>query len=279
MPKPWKIGDREFNWGTRTYLMGVINLTPDSFSDSGRFNHPDLALMEVEQMLPFIDILDLGGESTRPGALPVDLETELERVIPAIKLIRQVFPCLPISIDTTKSAVAKAAIEQGANIINDVSAGRFDPEMLITAAKYQVPIFLMHMKGNPQEMQINPQYRNVVEEVEKFLRIAVEVAEALGFPRELIAIDPGIGFGKTLEHNLQLLQKLNHFQTFDLPILVGVSRKGFIGKLCNQPNPSDRLFGTAAACTAAISEGADILRVHDPKQIKEVCLVADAIYR
>lgn len=279
MPKPWKIGDREFNWGTRTYLMGVVNLTPDSFSDGGKFNHPKQALMEVERMLPFVDIIDLGGESTRPGALPVDLETELERVIPAVKLIRQAFPTLPISVDTTKSVVAKIAIEHGANTINDVSAGRFDPQMLVVAAKYQVPIFLMHMKGNPQNMQVNPQYGNLIEEVGKFLKNAVEVGEALGLSRELIAIDPGIGFGKTLEHNLQLLRELNHFQRFDLPILVGVSRKGFIGKLCNQSNPSDRLFGTAAACTVAISRGADILRVHDPKQIKEVCLVTDAIYR
>jgi dihydropteroate synthase len=279
MPKPWIIGDRKFEWGSRTYIMGVINLTPDSFSDGGMFNDPEMALNQAKNMLPYIDILDLGGESSRPGALAVDLETELARVIPAIKLIRQAFPDLPISIDTTKSEVAKAAINAGANLINDVSAGRFDPQMLELSAKLQVPIFLMHMQGKPQAMQANPQYGNVVEEVKRFLKNAIEVAEALGLARELVAIDPGIGFGKNLEHNLQLLKQLDQFHSLGQPLLIGVSRKSFIGTICNQSNPSDRLFGTAAACTIAISKGADILRVHDPKEIKEVCLVADAIYR
>jgi dihydropteroate synthase len=279
VPRKWIVGDREFNWGSRTYLMGVINLTPDSFSDGGIFNQPEIALKEAEKMFPYIDILDLGGESTRPGALPVDLKTELERVIPVIKLIRQAFPNLPISIDTTKADVAHAAIEAGANLINDVSAGRFDSQMFEIAAKFRVPIFLMHMQGKPQAMQTDPKYENVVEEVFGFLKNAMEVAEALGLPKELVAIDPGIGFGKSLEHNLLLLRHLERLQALELPILVGVSRKSFIGKLCDRPDPNDRLLGTAAACTASISKGADILRVHDPKQIKEVCQVADAIYR
>ncbi|CAN1210985.1 dihydropteroate synthase [Tumidithrix helvetica PCC 7403] len=275
----WQIGDRAFIWGKRTYLMGVLNVTPDSFSDGGLFDSPEAAVAQADRMAAQVDILDIGGESTRPGAIAIDAEQELARVIPVIEAIRKAHPHLPISIDTTKAKVAESALQAGANVINDVSAGRFDPDMLMLAGKCQVPLILMHMQGSPRSMQSDPQYKHVVREVKQFLADAISVAIACGLPKHLIAIDPGIGFGKTLEHNLTLLRDLGEFRELGCPMLVGVSRKSFIGKLCDRPNPSDRLWGTAAACTAAIAGGADILRVHDPIEIGDVCRVGDAIFR
>ncbi len=271
--KFWKVSDR------RTYLMGVLNVTPDSFSDGGQFDTLERALSKVQSMLPYIDILDIGGESTRPGATPVSASAEINRVVPVISALRQQGITIPISIDTTKAAVAKAAIEAGANVVNDVSAGRFDPEMLPLCAHYQVPVVLMHMQGEPRTMQINPQYQDVVREVKQFLKDAIGVALACGLDQRAIAIDPGIGFGKTLEHNLLLLRHLREFGELGCPVLVGVSRKSFIGKLCNQPDPQQRLFGTAAACSIAIANGANILRVHDTAEMHDVTKVADAIVR
>jgi dihydropteroate synthase len=275
----WQIRDRKFIWGERTYLMGVINVTPDSFSDGGLFNSVESALAQADQLAPYADILDIGGESARPGAEPVEITEEIRRVVPVITAIRAKYQDLPISIDTTKVAVAKAAIAAGADIVNDVSAGRFDLEMLPFVGKNQVPIVLMHIQGQPRTMQKNPQYQDVVKEVGQFLHNGITMAIACGLDQNLIAIDPGIGFGKTLEHNLQLLRELQKLKTLNCPILVGASRKSFIGKLCNQDHPSDRLLGTAAACSIAIAHGADILRIHDAKEIKDVCLVTDAIYR
>lgn len=276
---PWQIRDRQFVWGDRTHIMGVLNITPDSFSDGGKFNSLDLALQQVTEMLPYIDILDIGGESTRPNAQPVSVQEECDRILPVIKAIREQYPYLPISVDTMKSAVAREAIAAGADMLNDVSAGRFDSEMLLLAGKLQVPIFLMHMQGEPQTMQANPQYKDVVQEVKKFLTDAIHVAKACGIPANLVAIDPGIGFGKTIDHNLDLIRNLSTFKTIKAPLLMGVSRKSFIGKICERPDPSDRLFGTIAACTACIAGGADILRVHDPKEIFDACRVSDAIFR
>ena len=275
----WKIRDREFIWGDRTYLMGVLNLTPDSFSDGGQYNSRDAALQQVAQMLPYIDILDIGGESTRPDAQPVSAAEECDRVLPIIQAVRETYPNLPISVDTAKASVAKAAIVAGADMLNDVSAGRFDPEMLPLAGKLQVPIFLMHMQGEPRTMQENPQYRDVVKDVKKFLNDAILVAKACGIPKHLIAIDPGIGFGKTLDHNLKILKNLRSFKEISAPLLLGVSRKSFIGKICDRPDPRDRLYGTIAACSACIAGGADILRVHDPKEIFDACRISDSIFR
>ena len=275
----WVIRDRQFIWGDRTYIMGVLNVTPDSFSDGGQFNSSDTALKQVAKMLPYIDILDIGGESTRPQAQPVSAEQECDRILPIIKAVRDAYPNLPISVDTVKASVAKAAIAAGADMLNDVSAGRFDPEMLPLVGRLQVPIFLMHMQGEPRTMQVHPKYHDVVNDVKHFLNDAISVAKACGIPKHLIAIDPGIGFGKTLEHNLELLRNLRAFQEIGLPLLLGVSRKSFIGKLCDRPNPSDRLFGTIAACSACIAGGADILRVHDPQEIADACRVSDAIFR
>jgi dihydropteroate synthase len=275
----WQIRDRAFVWDKRTYLMGIINITPDSFSDGGIFNSTGSALAHAERLIPYADILDIGGESTRPGAESVSASDEIERVLPAIEAIRSKYRDIPISIDTTKAVVAEAAIEAGADIINDVSAGTLDVNMLSLAARCRVPIILMHMQGEPRTMQINPHYQDVVVEVRQYLADRISQAIAAGVPQHQIAIDPGIGFGKTLEHNLELMRNLSELQQLDCPILVGVSRKSFIGKLCNQPDPTSRLWGTAAACTVAIAGGTNILRVHDPREIRDICRVGDAIYR
>lgn len=275
----WVIRDRQFIWGDRTYIMGILNVTPDSFSDGGKFNSRDAALQQVAQMLPYIDILDIGGESTRPNAQPVSANEESDRILPIIEAVRAEYPNLPISVDTVKAAVAKAAIAAGADMLNDISAGRFDPDMLPLVGQLQVPIFLMHMQGEPRTMQANPKYRDVVQDIKQFLIDAISVAKAWGIPQHLIAIDPGIGFGKSLEHNLELLRNLSAFKTIKAPLLLGVSRKSFIGKICDRPDPSDRLFGTIAACSACIAGGADILRVHDPKEVAEACRVNDSIFR
>ncbi len=279
----WVIRDRQFIWGDRTYLMGVLNVTPDSFSDGGQFDSLEAALEQVAQMLPYIDILDIGGESTRPNAQPVSADQECDRILPIIKAVRDAYPNLPISVDTVKASVAKAAIAAGADMLNDVSAGRFDPDMLPLVGRLQVPIFLMHMQGEPRTMQANPQYGDVVQDITRFLEDAISIAKACGIPQNLIAIDPGIGFGKTLEHNLKILKNLQAFQAIGSPVrsplLLGVSRKSFIGKLCDRPDPRDRLFGTIAACMACIAGGVDILRVHDPKEIIDACRVSDAIFR
>ncbi len=277
--KPWVIRDRQFIWGERTYIMGILNVTPDSFSDGGQFNSRDAALKQVTQMLPYIDILDIGGESTRPNAQPVSAAEEEDRILPIIEAIRAEYPNLPISVDTVKASVASSAIAAGADMLNDVSAGRFDLDMLPLVGKLQVPIFLMHMQGEPRTMQANPHYRDVVQDVKQFLIDAISVAKAWGISPNLLAIDPGIGFGKTLEHNLELIRNLSAFKTIKAPLLLGVSRKTFIGKLCDRPEPSDRLYGTIAACTACIAGGADILRVHDPQEIADACRVCDAIWR
>ena len=275
----WVIRDRKFIWGDRTYLMGVLNVTPDSFSDGGQFNSRDAALRQVEQMLPYIDMLDIGGESTRPNAQPVSEVEECDRILPIIQAVRETYANLPISVDTVKATVAKSAIAAGADMLNDVSAGRFDPEMLPLAGKLQVPIFLMHMQGEPRTMQTHPNYRDVVQDIQQFLTDAILVAKACGIPKHLIAIDPGIGFGKTLDHNLQILKNLRSFKEISAPLLLGVSRKSFIDKICDRPDPCDRLFGTIAACSACIAGGADILRVHDPQEIFDACRVSDAIFR
>ncbi len=277
--EPWVIRDRHFIWGDRTYIMGILNVTPDSFSDGGQFNSRDAALKQVAQMLPYIDILDIGGESTRPNAQPVSAAEESDRILPIIEAIRAEYPNLPISVDTVKASVASSAIAAGADMLNDVSAGRFDLDMLPLVGKLQVPIFLMHMQGEPRTMQANPQYRDLVNDVKQFLIDAISVAKAWGIPPHLIAIDPGIGFGKTLDHNLELIRNLSAFKTIPAPLLLGVSRKTFIGKLCDRPEPKDRLYGTIAACTACIAGGADILRVHDPKEIADACRLSDAIWR
>lgn len=274
-----KTNNSQFLWGTKTYIMGILNVTPDSFSDGGKFNQTTSALAQVQKMVQNgADIIDIGGQSTRPGAEQISLDVELKRVLPIIKEIRQ-RATIPISIDTTSAEVAEAAIEAGANIINDISGGTYDQTMLTTAAKLEVPIILMHLRGTPQTMQTLTNYQNLITEIIDFLQQQIKQALACGIKQSNIIIDPGIGFAKDAQQNIQLIQQLSAFKTLKTPILIGVSRKSFIGKITGQNNPQDRVWGTAAACCGAISFGADIIRVHDVAQMSDVAKVADAIWR
>lgn len=274
-----KIRDRIFNWGTRTYLMGILNVTPDSFSDGGDFDSVENAISQARIMIANgVDIIDIGGESTRPNAEVITVEEELKRVIPVIQKLRQE-SSMPISIDTTKAIVAQKAIAAGADIVNDISGATFDDQMLTTVAQLSVPLILMHIRGNPKTMQSLTDYQDVVAEVIKFLKLQVAKAITAGITQDKIIIDPGIGFAKTAEQSLELLQRLAELKTLELPMLVGVSRKSFMNPILHQNNPKERVWGTAAACYGAISRGADILRVHDVAQMHDVCRVADAIER
>jgi dihydropteroate synthase len=268
-----------FDWGKRTYLMGILNVTPDSFSDGGEFHSLDAALQKAQNMVAQgADLIDIGGQSTRPGAAQVSLEVELNRVIPVIKAIRSLLS-LPISIDTTRASVAQAAIEVGADLVNDISGGTFDSEMLPTVARLGIPIILMHTRGTPQTMQQFTDYQDLIGEISQFLFEQINYAVSLGIPRSQIIIDPGIGFAKTYGQNLELLRRLREFRHLGVPILVGASRKSFIGKILNQSDPKLRVWGSAATCCAAIAGSADILRVHDVPEMYDVCRVADAIWR
>ena len=274
-----KIRDRSFNWGERTYLMGILNVTPDSFSDGGEFNNIDTALSQAREMIANrVDIIDIGGESTRPNAEVVSIKEELQRVIPVIERLR-IQSSIPISIDTTKAIVAERAIAAGADIVNDISGATFDTEMLSTVAKLNVPIILMHIRGNPKTMQSLTDYDDVVQSVKEFLATQVDKAIACGIERSNIIIDPGIGFAKKASQSLELLQRLNELKALSLPMLVGVSRKSFMRPILHQDDAKQRIWGTAAACYGAIARGADILRVHDVAQMYDVCRVADAIER
>ncbi len=277
------IRNKAFEWGKRTYLMGVLNVTPDSFSDGGDFNTIESALAQAENMVKSgVDIIDIGGQSTRPGAAEISSSEEIDRVIPVVQILRQkadIFGSVPISVDTTRAQVARAAVEAGADIVNDVSGATFDSEMLSTVAQLQVPIILMHIRGTPQTMQKLTDYRDLIGEIGEFLESRVAAAVAAGIDKSQIIIDPGIGFAKTYSQNLEILRQLPKFRGLDCPILVGVSRKSFIGHILNQPSAKQRIWGTAAACTGAIANSADILRVHDVTEMHDVCLVADAIFR
>lgn len=258
----------------RPVIMGILNVTPDSFFDGGRYDRLDAALRRVEVMVrEGVDIVDVGGESTRPGAEPVSLEEELERVIPVVEAIRTRFD-IPISVDTTKATVAEEALKRGANWINDVSALRFDPRMVEVARTYQAPVVLMHMKGTPRTMQQYPQYRNVVQEVHAFLSERVRFAREHGVDRVLV--DPGIGFGKRLEHNLALLHHVDRFREL-APVLIGVSRKSFIGMLGAGDTPDERLEGTLAAAAWCFLKGVRVFRVHDVGAHKKFFTVLKAI--
>ncbi len=275
-----KLRDRTLVWGDRTYIMGILNITPDSFSDGGDLEAPAVALHRATEFARGgADILDVGGQSTRPGAEQISLQAELDRVIPVIEVLRAHLP-LPISIDTTRAAVAAAAITAGADLINDVSGGTYDPDMLATAAQLGVPICLMHLRGTPQTMQQLTDYGDLVGEIARALGQQRDRAVAAGVPLAQIVADPGIGFAKTASQNLEILRQLPRLRAaLDLPLLVGTSRKSFIGKILDRPEPKERVWGTAASCCAAISGGADLLRVHDVAAMVDVARVADAIWR
>lgn len=271
-----QVNGKEFTLGPKTWIMGVLNVTPDSFSDGGQYLAMDKA---VERGLRLIeegsDIIDIGGESTRPGSEPIPAEEEIRRVIPVIQALREKTEAL-ISVDTTKSEVARAALDTGADIINDISSLRFDAGMAPLAAERGVPVILMHMKGMPKTMQVNPYYEDVLLEVRSFLNERIHEAQVAGIKRERIIVDPGIGFGKRLEDNLALINKLDVLAELDRPILIGTSRKSFIGNILDLP-PQERLEGSIASSILSMAHGAHILRVHDVAAIKRAVLVAEAI--
>lgn len=270
------IGARRFDLSARPLLMGVVNVTPDSFSDGGLFFQPEAATAQALQLAAEgADIIDLGGESTRPFAAPVPAAEELARVIPLIKAIRR-HSDIPISIDTYKAEVAAAALKAGADLINDISALRFDPDMVHLAARAGVPVVLMHMQGQPRDMQIAPHYDNLVTEIKTFLAGRRDFALAQGIAAANIILDVGIGFGKNLSHNLELIRRLDEFHDLGAPLLLGVSRKAFIGKLLDAP-VTERDIGTLGAIAVGLTRGAQIIRTHNIKLARQLTTVVHAI--
>lgn len=259
--------------------MGILNVTPDSFSDGGlhfaKSAAVDRAMMMADEGA---DMIDIGGESTRPGSEPVPLEEELRRTIPVIEALAGRVK-IPLSIDTYKAEVARKALNAGASIVNDISGLRFDPAMVEVASGHRVPVIIMHMRGNPKNMQANPVYEALIPEIMDYFRISVRSAIKLGIAEDMIIVDPGIGFGKTFEHNLEILNNLQEFTLFRIPLMVGPSRKAFIGKILGGAPAADRVDGTAAAVAISIIKGANIVRVHDVKEMAKVAKVADAIKR
>jgi len=263
----------------RTLVMGILNITPDSFSDGGQYNQVNAAIEHALQMKSDgADIIDIGGESTRPGASPVPLEEEIKRVIPVVEALKKKVD-IPLSIDTVKPEVAQLALEAGATLINDISAGGTDTLMAEVIAKHKAWVCLMHMQGEPRTMQTNPHYDDVVMEVREFLSDRASQFIKSGVPSDKIILDPGIGFGKTVEHNLTLLAQLDSFVSLGFPILVGLSRKSFLGKLTGIDNPAERLLPGIAANTVSVWNGAKIVRVHDVKETVTALKVADALLR
>lgn len=259
--------------------MGILNVTPDSFTDGGVFLGKDAAVQRGLKMVEEgADIIDIGGESTRPGSDPVEYEEELRRTIPVIEALSKSVN-VPLSIDTYKASVAKRALDAGASIVNDISGLRFDPEMAGVVAEYKVPVVVMHIKGTPKNMQVNPEYESLIHEIIDYLREGMRIAVDAGVGEDMVIIDPGIGFGKTFEHNLRILKHLHEFTLLEKPLLVGPSRKAFLGKILDDAPTSERLEGTAAAVAISIINGANIVRVHDVKEMAKVAKVADAIKR
>ncbi len=256
--------------------MGILNVTPDSFSDGGRYSDADSAVRRALEMIEEgADIIDVGGESSRPGSDPVPGEEEIRRVVPVIERIRAETE-VPVSVDTMKSETARRAVAAGASIINDISAGEADPAMFDVAAGTGAGLILMHMRGRPKTMQRDPRYADVVGEIREYLDRRVERALDAGIPRESLAIDPGIGFGKTVEHNLVLLRELPRFVATGFPVVVGASRKSFIGAVLDRP-VEDRVWGTAATVAIAVWLGAAVVRVHDVRQMRDVVRMTEAI--
>jgi dihydropteroate synthase len=299
------IGNHTFDWGSRTYVMGILNITPDSFSGDGlipplplaqsgafaetkRSEGIEAAILQAKEFLSNgADILDVGGESTRPGSQPVNAGEELARVIPVIEALNKEFPDSIISIDTYKARVAEAAFQAGAHILNDVWGLRADPALASVAAAFRVPVILMHNRSNPASVEVRQQlgnayigsnYENLIEDVKRELLVSVELAERAGIEESHIILDPGIGFGKTREHNLALINRLDEIRALGFPILLGPSRKSFIGFTLDVP-PDQRVEGTAATVAVGITRGADIIRVHDVREMARVAKMTDAIVR
>ena len=286
-----KIGSFTFNWGSRTYVMGILNVTPDSFSGDGIISKGDVVNVALEQARDFLssgaDILDVGGESTRPGSAPVNADEEMERVIPIIYALNKNFPEAIISIDTYKAQVAEEAIKVGAHIVNDVWGLRADDGLAFVAAKYKTPVILMHNRSNPASVEVREKfgnayvgavYENLIEDVKRELLECVAIAKNAGIAESFIVLDPGIGFGKTREHNLELINRLDEIRELGYPILLGTSRKSFIGFTLDLP-ADQRVEGTAATVSVGITRGADIIRVHDVKEMARVAKMTDSIVR
>lgn len=286
---PLSIGKHTFTWGARTYVMGILNVTPDSFSGDGLLSQkPSAALEQARRFLAAgADILDVGGESTRPGAQPVAEDEELQRVLPVIHAILSEFPEALISIDTCKSAVAGPALQAGARILNDIWGLRFDPLLAETAARLGSPVVLMHNRSKPASVEIRDrlgnaylgaQYEDLLEDVRRELMESVQIARSAGIPDGHILLDPGIGFGKSVEQNLELIDRLGEVRSLGFPVLLGPSRKSFIGYTLDLPT-DQRLEGTAAAVAVGITRGADIVRVHDVEPLLRVVRMTDALVR
>ena len=288
---PLKIGNQTFDWGSRTYVMGILNVTPDSFSGDGLMSSGELIEQSLRQAGHFIkyhaDILDVGGESTRPGSQVVGAEDELDRVIPVITAIAKEFPEAVISIDTYKAKVAEEAFKAGAHILNDVWALRADPELAFVAKRFNAPVILMHNRSSPASVEvrenlgnayIGSEYDDLLEDVKRELLASVEAAKQAGIEDRHIILDPGIGFGKKREHNLELINRLGEIRALGYPVLLGASRKSFIGFTLDLPS-DQRLEGTAATAAVGITRGADVLRVHDVKEMSRVARMTDALVR
>ena len=272
----WKIRSHYLDTGSRTLIMGILNLTPDSFYDGGYYRDLSAAAEQAERLAEEgADILDIGGESSRPGAQPVAGEEELARVVPLIRKLAKRIK-IPLSIDTYKSTVAERALGEGAAIINDISALRADSQMVKVARRYQEGLVLMHMQGEPRNMQKSPAYREVVGDITDFFRERLQFLSKQDINPLQVVLDPGIGFGKTVEHNLELIRRLHEFMVFERPLLVGISRKSFIGQILDL-SPAERLEGSLASEVVAVMKGANILRVHDVKATVRACRMADRL--
>ena len=265
--------------GVRTLVMGILNVTPDSFADGGRYADPSAAVDHAYEMAANgADIIDIGGQSTRPGSEPIPMSEEIERVVP---VVQEIAPNLdiPVSIDTYHAQVADAVLDAGATIVNDISAATLDPDMPALIARRQCPAVLMHILGTPKDMQANPEYEDLMADICRFLRDRVDAVVEAGADAKLMIVDPGIGFGKTAEHNLEILRRLGELKSMGRPIVVGTSRKSTIGKVLGGLPPEERLEGTAATVALSIANGADIVRVHDVKEMVRVARMTDAIVR
>ena len=288
---PLTVGNHRFEWGTRTYVMGILNVTPDSFSGDGILARGEAVPMALEQARRFIeagaDVLDVGGESTRPGSRPLDLDEERARVIPVIKALVAENPGVLLSVDTYKAAIAEEALAQGARMINDVWALRADPKLRGVIAGAECPVILMHNRSNPASVEVRAQlgnayigseYKDLIGEVKRELMESVDVARTAGISDEHILLDPGVGFGKKVDQNLELINRLDEIRALGFPVLLGTSRKSFIGYTLDLP-PDQRLEGTAAAVAVSIVRGADMVRVHDVESMARVAKMTDALVR
>lgn len=276
VPSSWKLAERSLDLSRRPCIMGILNVTPDSFSDGSRYLDLDRAEQRALQMVEEgADIIDIGGESTRPNIDPVNVEEELRRVIPLVERLAGRIP-VPISVDTYKAVVAREGLRAGAEIVNDISGLTFDPAMAAAVAEVDAGLVVMHTRGRPDTMQKNTAYGNLIAEVIDSLRQSVSVAEAAGISRDRIVVDPGIGFAKSLQGNLEILRRLREFTVLQLPLLIGTSRKSFIGTVLGR-DVDERLFGTAATVSLAIASGASIIRVHDVRAMRDVADMTHAV--